>query len=189
MLTFEEVGHVYRLDGVAIPSVTSLLGKLHSFAGVPEDVLEAARERGTAVHKATQYFDEDDLDEAMLDDRTAGYLAGWKAFVAMKRPQWTAIERPVFHPLHRYAGTPDRFCVMDGVESQIDIKTAAQSHPVWDLQTSAYNHAAGKPSARRYTCQLRPDGTFKLIEWKDAASWPTFVGLVTLYNWGARHAR
>ncbi len=189
MLTFEESSHTYRLDGAVIPSVTQLLGKLHSFAGVPEDVLEAARERGTAVHKATQYFDEDDLDEEKLDPQTAGYLAGWKSFVADSRVKFTAIEAMGSHPLHRYAGTVDRIGVIASLDWIIDIKTAAASHPVWDLQSSAYAHLFGKPSAKRGTVQLRPDGKYKFCEWKDPAAWPTFLSLVTLFNWGMRHAK
>lgn len=188
MLTFEEASHTYRLDGAVIPSVTTLLDKLHSFADVPEEVLAAARERGTAAHKACHYWDEGDLDEAMLDAQTAGYLAGWKAFIAESGAKFTAIEAMGSHPLHRYAGTVDRLGVIAGLDWVIDIKTAAASHPMWDLQTSAYAHLFGKPSAKRATVQLRPDGNYKFCEWKDPAAWPTFLSLVTLWNWGAKHA-
>lgn len=193
LLTFNEEHHVYLYDKVAVPSVTQLLEGLHSFAGVPWDVLEAAKERGTAVHLATQYYDEDDLDEATLTPQVAGYLEGWKKFVRDCKPKWLAIEQPVYHPLLRYAGTPDRFCNMTvkGVDienAQADVKTALDSHPCWGVQTMAYNHAAGSPGSRRFTVQLRPDGGYRLLEWTDAQDWPVFVSLTTLRTWKTRHA-
>lgn len=186
MLTFDHERHEYRHAGVLVPGVTSLLQHLHSFAGVPLDVLQAAQERGTAVHAACQFFDEEDLDEEQLQASSPmvfGYLCGWKKFMAERAPTWNAIEQPVYHPTLRYAGTPDRFGVLGGEDWQVDIKTSQQSHPVWGVQTAAYNQAAGKPKARRATVQLRADGTYRFIEWKDPTDWPVFVSLVTLHHW------
>jgi hypothetical protein len=187
-LTFDAARHEYRSGGLVIPGVTSLLDQLHSFAGVPRDVLDAAKKRGSAVHAACEYHDQNDLDETTLDPVVAGYLAGWKRFLSDKRPAWSHIEQPVFNRVHRYAGTPDRFGEMGGEKVQVDIKTSAASHPAWGIQTAAYNHAAGYPSARRFTCQLRPDGAYRLIEWRDPNDFAVFVSLITLHNWKAKHA-
>ena len=46
MLTFDEPSHTYRWQGQVVRSVTQYLERLHSFAGVPVDVLEAAKKRG-----------------------------------------------------------------------------------------------------------------------------------------------
>lgn len=187
-LTFDAPSHTYRTSGAAVPSVTQLLGKLHSFAGVPLDVLEAARERGTAVHLACEFFDENDLDEAALDERTAGYLAGWKKFRSESRVEFTEIEQMAVHPLYRYAGKWDRGGLIDGIDWTIDIKTAAASHWCWGLQTAGYAALRGKPHSKRGTVQLRPDGTYRFKEWPDADDYPAFVSLVTLHNKAQRHA-
>lgn len=191
LLVFNEDIHAYEYDGVRVPSVTQLLDGLHSFAGVPWDVLEAAKERGTNVHLATQYFDEGDLDEATVSAQVRPYLEGWKRFVLDCEPNWRAIEQPLYHPGLRYAGTPDRFgeITLKGqrIDCQVDIKTALDAHPVWSVQTMAYNHAAGCPNARRFTCQLRPDGTYRLLEWADVEAWPVFMSLLTLRTWKARN--
>lgn len=189
MLTFDAAKHEYAFNGVRVPSVTQLLSGLHSFAGVREEVLEAARERGTAAHMAAHYWDEGDLDEAALDEQTTAYLAGWKRFVAESRPTFTGIEVMGVHSLYRYAGTVDRLAVIAGIDWVIDIKTAVASHPVWGCQTSAYAHLFGKPSAKRATVQLRKDGSYKFVEWNSPQDWPTFLSLVTLHNWGQLHAR
>lgn len=176
-----------------MPSVTQVLEGLHSFANVPWDILEAAQERGTDVHSACQFHDEDDLIESDLTPLVRGYLEGWKRFVLDCSPNWSAIEQQFYHPTLRYAGTPDRFgeLTLRGElvgQAQVDIKTALASHPCWGVQTMAYNHIAGLPGARRFTCQLRPDGTYRLIEWTDAQDWPVFVSLTTLRTWKERHS-
>lgn len=192
MLTFDEPTHTYRWKGVVVPSVTQVLGGLYSFAGVPLEVLEAAKERGSDVHLACQLFDENDLRDESLTDEVRGYLKGWQKFTRDCAPVWSAIEKPVYHQGMRFAGTPDRMgrffyqgLLID--PAQVDIKTSAASHPCWGVQTMAYNHAAGQLAARRFSVQLRPDGDYRLVEWKDPGDWPTFVSLMTLRNFKERH--
>ena len=175
-----------------VPSVTQVLGGLYLFAGVPFDVLEAARERGSDVHAACQFYDEGDLDEDSLTDEVRPYLEAWKKFTRDCEPWWTHIEEPVYHPTLRYAGTPDRrgSFIYKGTRvslAQGDIKTSAATHPCWGVQTAAYNEAAHERAARRFTIQLRPDKDYRLIEWLDPSDWPTFVSLVTLYYFKERH--
>jgi hypothetical protein len=63
-LVFDEATHTYTLDGERLPSVTQILQRAGAidFSHIPPTILEAARERGTAVHKAVHYFNENDLD-------------------------------------------------------------------------------------------------------------------------------
>lgn len=195
MLTFDPATHTYRYAGKVVPGVTSLLDSLHSFAGVPWEVLEAARHRGSDVHLACQLFDENDLDEERLEakqPKVHAYLKGWKKFLRDCQPNWVAIEEPVYHEGQAYAGTPDRFggLLHKGRRlsiAQVDIKTAAASHPVWGVQLAAYNAAALYGDVPRLTCQLAPDGTYRLIEWTDPADWPIFLSLLNLHHWKERH--
>jgi len=187
-LTFDAGKHEYQKSGRRVPSVTQLLGKLHSFAGIPQDILKAACERGTAVHLCCEYHDHGDLDESSIDPKIAGYVDAWRLFTSEKKPQWTEIEKLDYHPLG-YAGAWDRGGSMDGEDVTIDIKTAIQSHPVWGCQLSAYNMLRRKPGARRFTVQLRKDGKYKLIEWKSVDDWPLFLALLTLHNFQARNEK
>ena len=57
-LEFDHDTHTYAVDGIEVPSVTTLLqtrfpGK---YAGVRPDVLRAAAERGTQIHAAFERF-------------------------------------------------------------------------------------------------------------------------------------
>jgi len=189
-LAFDAPTHTYRFAGQVVPSVTQLLDKLHSFAGVPHDVLEAAKERGTAVHVACELDDKGDLDEESVHPLVDGYLAGWRRFKAEMKPQILAIEDRGFNRLFRYAGTRDRRLLINGQPWTIDIKTSAAAHPCWGLQLAAYTRLFdGCFEDRRGTVQLRPDGTYSLLSWTDPADWPTFAGIVQLTHWSTKHAR
>lgn len=195
MLEFNEERHEYKWCGVIVPGVTQLLQSLHSFADVPLDVLEAAQERGTDVHDMTQMIDESDLDEERLKAECPHiheYLPGYMKFLKDCTPNWRLIEQPVFHKVLRYATRPDRLGeftyqgkrVADAV---VEYKTSVTSHAVWGMQTAAQAHAAGRPSARRFSLQLRTDKTYRLKEWTDPDDWPAFVSLVTLNTWKTRN--
>lgn len=57
-LEFFEVGHVYLVDGVIVPSITELL-KIrfgHKYDQVSKTVLRAAADKGTAVHDAIERY-------------------------------------------------------------------------------------------------------------------------------------
>ena len=185
-LLFEPIRHEYRMQGQVIPSVTQVLEGLHRFDMVPDAVLQAAQQRGTDVHLACQYLDEGDLDEEALPDSIAGYVEGWREFLADYRPRFAGIETRVFHPRLRYAGTADRFAAIAGEPWVIDIKTAKHAHPVWGLQTAAYAHAAGLPEAKRATVRLRPGG-YSFDPWSDRSDWPTFASALTLRTWLSTH--
>jgi hypothetical protein len=85
-LVFDAISHTYTLDGEHLPSVTQILVRSGAidFSSVPPTILEAARARGSDVHAAVRFYNENDLD---VDDfrRTfpeyAGYLDGWIRFL------------------------------------------------------------------------------------------------------------
>jgi len=54
-LTYNETWHTYRYKGKIIPSVTQLLDD-GTYVGVPEDILESARLRGTLIHKEIEDY-------------------------------------------------------------------------------------------------------------------------------------
>lgn len=186
VLTFDEASHTYRVDGAVVPSVTQLLGKLHDFAGVPLDVLEAARQRGTAVHKACHFYDESDLDEGRLSAQTTGYLEGWKKFRRESACEIVECEQRGVHPVHRFAGTWDRALAIADLPWTVDIKTGPP-HWVMGLQLAAYNELRHTQRIGRATVHLTADGNYKFKEWKDPTDWPAFLSLVTLHNIMEKH--
>lgn len=187
MLTFDEDAHQYRYDGVVKPSVTQVLSKLHDFGMVPADVLAAACARGTYVHTLCEYHDQNDLDDSSVGDYR-GYLNAWIKFSADHRAEWSGIEAKEYSKRFGFAGTMDRRGTLAGVHYIVDIKTAAQPHPVWGLQTAAYRQLSAEQDmgwllARRATVQLRADGSYKFLPWDSPEDWPAFQALITLTNW------
>ena len=190
MLTFDDETHTYRHGDKVVPSVTQCLGRLHDFGMIRKDILEAACQRGSFVHTLCEYLDESDLDESSVGIYQ-GYLDAWIKFSADHKAKWDGIEVRGYSERFGYAGTHDRHGTLNGVKFVIDIKTSAASHPVWALQLAAYRNLLSEkdPSwllARMGTVQLRPDGTYKFIEWSDPDAWPAFMSLITLINWSKK---
>lgn len=188
MLTFDDGSHKYFWNGKHVPNVTSILEILHNFDSVPADVLQAASERGTAVHLACEYWDRGILDESTVDESIVGYLEGWKSFLKDTNPQWSMIEAQFYSEAFGYAGTLDRKGQIFGCEATLDIKTSVASHPVWGVQTAAYSNGLKSPKDKRFTVQLRDNGTYRLNEWKDSTDWSVFVSLLTVNNFLRKHS-
>ena len=109
-LTFDEATHTYKVGGVEVPHVTEITSYLASYAGVPFGVLEKARERGQAVHYATELYDQGVPDINSVPDAVLPYLKAWIAFRDDTgfTPFEDGIETKVWSPTYRYAGTVDR---------------------------------------------------------------------------------
>jgi len=159
-LTFEDVGHLYRLGGKEIPSVSQIirdnrLGPDLSHVAIAD--LEHARALGTAVHAALHYLDEGTLDEGSVDPAVAPYVAAWLHFKAARRVAIVEMERRYADSAHWFAGTLDRIVAADGGQRVlIDIKSGGVEGA--NYQTAAYHFLAGEsPSTRRWAVQLHPE--------------------------------
>jgi len=73
--TFDPEGHVYKVNGVSLPSVTSVLP--YNYRGNNE----AAMLKGTYVHDMCRLYLEDNLDEESLDPALIPYLDAFKKFL------------------------------------------------------------------------------------------------------------
>ena len=70
-LTFDEATHLYRLNGVELPSVTTVMKPLSTevYGGVDEWVMERAAGRGTAVHNAIENWSLYGIEDIAPEDR------------------------------------------------------------------------------------------------------------------------
>jgi hypothetical protein len=188
-LTFDEASHTYRINGLVVPGVTSILKPLTDFDSVPAGVLQAASEFGTAVHLACELDDLGELDDATLDPALVPYLAAWRKFIAEHRVEWELIEARVYNKTLRYAGTVDRCGYVNGAWAVVDIKSTAQLYPSVGPQLAAYAGAIDGSFglSQRFAVQLKGDGTYTLKQYTDPTDWPVFCSLLTLRNWCARH--
>lgn len=189
-LLFDPAAHAYTVEGRRVPSVTQVLAPLIDYSKVPPDTLERARLLGSAVHRMTELYDLDDLDMDSLADELRPYLTAWIKFRAETGFVPETIEKRMFHPALRFAGTPDRSGLINGRRAVVDIKKMLRLGPVIGLQLAAYRELFAKNGTvieDRYGLGLRADGTYRLVPYTDKSDWPTFLSLLTLRNWKEKH--
>jgi hypothetical protein len=174
-LTFDEEKHEYRLDGRVIPSVTQVL----KAAGMIDDQWfdEWSRERGKAVHKATELDDRGELDESTIDPRIAGYLDAWRRFIFETGWKSNEIEKLVFSRFAWFAGTLDRIgrFPTDRGLSIVDIKTGTPTRAAMD---------DGIRCGRSMAVYLRENGTYtKGNEADYQRDVSVFLGALAVTRW------
>ena len=183
-LVFYEKSHIYMLDGERIPCVSDLCRFLHReiYKDAPPWQLEAAADRGTAVHKATE--DLDKTGRAEISDDYAPYLEAYAEFLREHDVEWELIEHPDYHPTHGYAGTIDRYGNVDGIKTLVDLKTTYTVYkPLCSASLNLYRlilEARQKTVERLLIVHLKKDGTYKLIKFEFDDAVP--MALLTLHN-------
>lgn len=194
-LTFEAEKHEYRWDGEVVPSVTKILAPLNDFDRIPFDVLEFARERGSAVHAAISLAQADDLDEDSLDPVIVPYVEGWRLFMAETGFQPEEWERPLYHPRYRYAGTFDAVGMLGKTRAVVDFKTGLEVPLSVGPQLAAYQQLINterqgrNPVLARYACQLTGEGGYRLEQFTRPDDWVAFQSLLNLWKWRMNGAK
>ena len=184
ILQFFDKGHVYMLDGERIPCVSDLCRFLHReiYKDAPLWQLEAAADRGTKVHATTEALDR--TGRAEIEDDYLPYLEAYALFRKEHDAQWELIEHPDYHPAHRYAGTIDRYGMVDGFRTLLDIKTTYRDYkPLCSASLNLYRmmlESRGKDVERLLILHLKKDGTYKLIKFAADDSVP--MALITLHT-------
>jgi hypothetical protein len=152
---FQEEGHIYRIGGVIVPSVTQILAaeKIVDLDSIPEQRLNASSNFGTAVHKMCQLFDEKRLNEDTLDDNLRPYLRAWRYFIAESQLKITGIERIVASQKYMFAGTIDR---------------------TGEMKNCKYS---------RLAVFLKANGEYNIKGYADKSDRSVFLAALTLHNW------
>lgn len=189
-LIFDPIEHSYTVGAQRVPGVTATLAPLVDYSMIPKAVLERAQQLGTAVHRMTELFDLNDLDEEGLSDELLPFLTAWRKFRAETGFVPELIEKRFHHPALRYAGTLDRTGLISGRRALIDIKKMLTLGPVVGVQLAAYAELCrvnGHDVQDRYGLGLRKDGTYRLVPFTDKGDWPVFLSLLTLRNYKDKH--
>lgn len=195
-LHFDAVDHRYTVGGVTLPHITGVLQAegFVDFSSVNAAVLERARARGTAAHLACALYDQGRLDwRSIAGSVVENYVLAWEAFLESvpfcANPDF--IERPLFHPAFRFAGTPDVGGWWDDVPTVVERKCTFEVAPATQIQTAAQAlllDAAGFKVQRRFAVQLKPDGTFTVpVEHRDPSDARVFLGALAAHVWKRRH--
>lgn len=190
-IEFDESNHVYRVDGVVYPSVTQILESagLPDLSRVPADILEWKADIGRKVHKAIEFDDDGDLDFDFLPVELRPYVEAYRKFKTESGFEPLAAEEPIFHPVYKYPGKPDRIGLLNGRIVLIDYKTGMIDLKCVGPQTAAYKkawdevHQRKDQIVRRFALKLSNDGTYKLIECKNPNDFNIFLSALSLYNW------
>lgn len=186
-IDFDEEKHEYSVNGVKIPSVSEILAPLSAerYSELNPWMVKAAAARGTAIHEACELIDYGcEPDE---DPDIDGYLVAYQSFLLDHDVKWSMIERIVYYnraenELPLYCGTVDRYGLIDGVPTLVDIKTYASLSTDAQLaascQTILYLDAIEEVAERyladefiesigsqhRAILHLRKDGTYRLVD-------------------------
>ena len=183
ILQFFDKGHVYMLDGEQIPCVSDLCRFLHReiYKEAPIWQLEAAADRGTKVHEATELLDK--TGRAEIEDDYLPYLEAYARFRREHEVTWELIEHPDYHPEHRYAGTIDRYGMVDGHLTLADLKTTYTVYkPLCGASLNLYRlilEARQKMIEKLLIIHLKKDGTYRLVPIDFDDSVP--LALITLH--------
>ena len=183
-LEFYDKSHVYELDGERIPCVSDLCRFLHKeiYKDAPLWQMEAAADRGTKVHAATEALDRE--GRAEIEDSYLPYLQAYAQFRQEHEVQWELIEYADYHPELMYAGTIDRYGIVDGYRTLADLKTTYRVYkPLCGASLNLYRlilEARQKAVERLVIIHLKKDGTYKLVNIPiDGA---VAMALITLHN-------
>ena len=184
LLSYIDDGHIYTLDGEQIPCVSDLCRFLNReiYRDAPVWQIEAAADRGTKVHAASELLDRSGM--ADIEEEYLPYLEAYALFLREHSVSWELIEYPDYHPDYRYAGTLDRYGVVDGSLTLLDIKTTYTVHkPLCSASLNLYRmilEARGKQADRLMILHLKKDGAYRLIAFERDDSVP--IALITLHN-------
>lgn len=184
ILQYFDKGHIYMLEGERIPCVSDLCRFLHReiYKDAPLWQLEAAADRGTKVHAATEALDK--TGQAEIEDEFLPYLQAYAKFRQEHDVQWELIEYADYHPELMYAGTIDRYGLVDGIKTLVDLKTTYTVYkPLCGASLNLYRlilEARDKHVERLLILHLRKDGTYRTV-WIDIDD-SVPMALITLHN-------
>lgn len=188
-LAFDEAKHEYTLmpENRVLPSVTTVLKEqgLVDYSMIPQEILQAASKRGTAVHRAIEYFLDGDLDDESIDPRISGYVDAARRFLREAGVQVRRRECQVFHACG-YAGTFDVDGLIGNDPTVIDWKTGIIL-PGHAIQLAAYANCLDRPrSFRRLAVKLNDDGTYRVHEFPKNETMrdvQIFMSALACMNW------
>lgn len=186
-LTFNADAHEYFWDGKAVPGVTDILESVNisDFSMVKNRHLDYGMERGSAVHLACAFFDENDLDWDTVPEEAEPYVRAWEKFTIDTGFEPIIIEKMGYSEKWGYAGTVDVCGILNSRKVLIDRKSNSVPKST-QIQLSAYEHLVEEqgPFVERYGIALRGDGTYKLSDpYLSVNDFAVFTCALAVYRW------
>ena len=182
-LKFEDSLHQYSVDGIVIPSVTQIMKPLsqNEYEGIGEKTLEAAAQKGSAVHGAIENWIKFGIMD--IEPEFQGYIDGFLNWWDSYKPEVIGSEIKTYHKIMWYGGTVDLLCRIDKDICLIDYKTTFHLlQKNCAVQLEAYSQALasqGVETNTKYILHLKKDGKwdFRPFLRNDTKSWRVFTAL------------
>lgn len=187
-LVLDESTHRYSYDGRRVSGCTECLAGV----GIVDTSFfkEWHAQRGTAGHKAMELLVQGRLDWTSLDERIVGYVKAGEKFcrdvgIVIGDPR-NLTEHLVFSQACRVAGRLDLYTELFGkMPTVVDWKLGAKGHA--GLQLAFYADCLQeelrlKKAPRRIAVQLRPDGTYRMTEYKESRDLQHFCAAALIYT-------
>ena len=174
-----------------LPRVTGILQAegFTDFSKVNPDIMARAQNFGTALHSTTELWDKKILKISTLDKELIPYLDGWIKFIKdyeiVIEP--TEIENHLISTKWGFQGTPDRYPIIKGKRTIIDLKSSTVMYPATALQTAAYQilveENTGFKVQQRWGIQLNEKGAYKIIPYSKASDRTVFLSALNTFKW------
>lgn len=167
-----------------MPSVTTILKEelgLYQFSS------QTAPVRGTDVHLACHYYDDNDLIVSTLTDEVASYFGQYKLAKLAHGIKVHANELMRYSKKYCVAGTLDKIVTINTANGILDLKTCkVLNEEKWHKwQTACYFEfiaeemkAMGLPLTKRWILYLCPD-KYKLVEHTGTRDFMEFLALMS----------
>jgi hypothetical protein len=184
---FDEANHIHSIGGVTVPGITTCIKPLYDFSAVPEHIMKASCEYGSAVHKVVELYCLDALDVETLDVSLVPSLRGFEQWITdykLNRSDFI-VEVPMGDATLMYGGIPD--IILDG-QLIVELKTRKVNMLTDSIQTTAQealwkkNGGIRTKEYERRVLELKQDGTYTYTKVNDKQGWPRFRKLLDHYH-------
>ena len=187
-LTFEDLTHTYRLNGLVIPSVSTIMEPLKEelYKGISNSTLANAAEKGTIIHNSIENWIKFDIDDTPSEYK--GYFDGFLEFWNEYKPVVVGSEIRIYHKLLGYGGTIDLLAYINDKLTLIDYKsTYTVSDMTCGVQLEGYSQALashGLRAEQKMILHLMKD-KWKTVPYpaNDPVRWRVFGALKTVYDY------
>jgi hypothetical protein len=178
--------HFYRVGGKLILSTTQqiAIAGLIDYSQISKETLDYAAERGIFVHDAVYLYLYDDLDMDSLDESYAGYVHATIKFLGESGFEVHESEEVIYSERLRTAGKPDLLGKYQGSHAIVEWKTGSLMMPTTALQLAGYEILEdSKHFTRRLGVHLKPNGNYRIHEYKDKQDMLVFSGICRANYW------
>ena len=174
-----------------LPRVTEILQAvgLIDLSKVNPAVLSAAQKFGTAVHRACELFDKNNLNLKTLSQEIVPFLNAWKRFCEDYNLKFNEheIEHRFVSKLN-FTGKPDRYYFTGNTLNIIDIKCSNIIYPATSIQLAAYEilileNLQKKCYVKRKSVLLIGDNEYKVVEHNNFTDKSVFLSSLNIYFW------